>query len=194
MGYEYLFAPSDLALLHDWLQEAGELYMDLDRPHSGGLNNSLYFLESLPHLRRIISLEAHPEICCYIFRRNPFPIRGVLDEALLAAARKRVPDAQYFSILALANDPLGCFEQIGSGESHAELREEFARLRGKSVRIGQDPFDSPDASFANFFERPDEVFVTSFHKNRNPHVWKNGTGYTPFEADPARYLRHISFW
>jgi hypothetical protein len=27
----YLFDPSDLALLHDWLEETGELYMDLDR-------------------------------------------------------------------------------------------------------------------------------------------------------------------
>ena len=168
--------------------------MDLDRPHSGGPNNSLHFVTSLPQLKNIVSTETHSEICCSIFRRNPFPARGILDEALLAAALKRIPDAQYFTILAPANDPLGSFEKIGSGESHAELREEFARLRGRLVRIGQDPFDSLDASVANFFERPGEVFVTSFYKNRNPHVWKNRTRYAPLEAHPARYRPHIAFW
>lgn len=60
MGIEQLFSPADVALLFDWLRESGELYLDLDRPHSGGSNNSVHFIGSLPALKSIISREEHP--------------------------------------------------------------------------------------------------------------------------------------
>src|SRR5258708_39971941 len=106
MGFEQLFAKSDLALLHDWLQETGELYMDLDRPHSGGLNNSLYFLDNLSRLKSIVSQETHPEVCIYIFRKKHYPIRGTVGDALLATVLEQIPDRQYFTILSLGDDPL----------------------------------------------------------------------------------------
>ena len=142
LGFEQLFAKSDLALLHDWLQETGELYMDLDRPHSGGLNNSLYFLDTLSRLKSIVSQETHPEVCIYIFRKKHYPIRGILDDALLASALEEIPDRQDFSI----------------------------------------------------FEKPDEVFVASSYKHREPRILKNRTSYPRFEAEPDRYHRYIDFW
>jgi hypothetical protein len=71
MGYESLFAPCDLAMLYDWLEETGELYLDLDRPHSGGSNNSLHFVRNLAELRVIVSNETWPEVrLCSIRRRS----------------------------------------------------------------------------------------------------------------------------
>jgi len=190
MGFEQLFAKSDLALLHDWLQETGELYMDLDRPHSGGLNNSLYFLDNLSRLKCIVSQETHPEVCIYIFRKKHYPIRGILDDALLASALEEMPDRQDFSILSPGDHPLGAFDVIGFGDCHDELREEFIRLKGKQVRVGQDyPFDQ-----RTFFEKPDEVFVASSYKHREPRILKNRTSYPRFESEPDRYRRHIDFW
>jgi hypothetical protein len=101
MGFESLFAKRDVALLHDWLQETGELYMDLDRPHSGGMNNSLHFLDNLRALKEIVSRERHSEVGIYIFRKKQYPIRGIMDDALLATALEQIPDAQYFNILSL---------------------------------------------------------------------------------------------
>ena len=55
MGYEHLFDERDLALLYDWLQQTGELYIDLDRPHSGGDNSSVYFIGALAQLKEIVA-------------------------------------------------------------------------------------------------------------------------------------------
>ena len=191
MGYEHLFAKSDLALLHDWLQETRELYMDLDRPHSGGINNSLYFLDSLSRLRGIVSQETHPEVCICIFHKKQYPIRGIIGDAMLATAIEQIPDRQDFSILSPGNHPLGAFDVIGFGDCHDELREEFTRLKGKQAHIGQDPFDQPDT---NFFDKPDDVFVTRSYKHPELSISKNRTKYSPFEAEPGRYRPHVDFW
>ena len=86
VGHAHLFEPRDLALLHDWLHEAGELYVDLDRPHRGALDNDVYIIQDLGALKAIVSRELSPEICISIFRRKQYPIRGLAGEALLATA------------------------------------------------------------------------------------------------------------
>src|SRR5580704_12318553 len=106
MGYESLFAPCDLAMLCDWLEETGELYLDLDRPHSGGSNNSLHFVRNLADLRVIISNETWPEVDISIFRSKQYATRGLADEKLLAIAMEQIPDSQYFSILSVDADSL----------------------------------------------------------------------------------------
>ena len=159
MGYAHLFAKSDVALLHDWLQESGELYVDLDRPHSGGSNSSSYFVDRLSGLKEIVSQETHPEVLLHIFREKLYTIRGNMDDALLAAALEQIPDRQWFSILTVVEDPLAPAERIGSGDCHDELRDEFIRLKGRNVRIGRDPFDQPDTGF---FETPEDVLVLGF--------------------------------
>jgi hypothetical protein len=195
MGYESLFAPSDLAMLHDWLEETGELYLDLDRPHSGGANNSLYFVRNLAELRGIVSNETWPEVDISIFRAKQFPIRGLADEKLLAAAMEQIPDNQYFTLLSVGADRLAPCGAIGWGDSHKELREEFARLEGQQVWIGQDPFDlPPNDHFDRFFNSPDRVLVVRFHKQPEPRVSKNRPAYAPFDAAPDRYRPHIDCW
>jgi hypothetical protein len=101
MDYEHIFAECDLALLYDWLQPNGELYMDLDRPHSGGSNDSVHFIHSLAQLKKIVSEEAHPEVRIDIFREKQYPIWGIVDEKLLALALEFLPDGEWFSILSL---------------------------------------------------------------------------------------------
>jgi hypothetical protein len=131
MGYEHLFGKSDLALLYDWLQETGELYMDLDRPHSGGSNNGVHFIESLAALKGIVSHERHPEVYISIFRLKQYPIRGIVGDSLLATVLEQIPDRQWFSIVSLGDGPLAPCNVIGFGDCHDEMREEFARLEGK---------------------------------------------------------------
>ena len=130
------------------------------------------------------------EVCIYILRKKRYPIRGILDDALLASALEEIPDRQDFSILSPGDHPLGAFDVIGFGDCHDELREEFIRLKGKQVRIGQDhPFDRQ-----TFFERPDEVFVACSYIHPEPRIWKNWTTYPAFEAEPDRYHSYIGFW
>jgi len=189
MGYEHLFAEHDLALLYDWLQETGELYMDLDRLHCGGTNNGIHFIHSLTQIKGIIAQEKHPEVSIAIFREKQYPIRGTADETLLAAALDFIPDGEWFSILSLGNGPLAPCSVVGSGETHAELREGFVRLRGQSVRFGRNPFDRRNS----YFEMPDDAWVLNSYVHP-PHVAKNWLFYAPFKAGPDRYRSHIDSW
>jgi|GEM_PF-5674359 len=81
MGYDHLFEEHDRALLSDWLQETGELYVDLHRPHSGGDNSSVYFASTLAQLKEIVASEGHREVSITIFRQKQYPIRGWLTKS-----------------------------------------------------------------------------------------------------------------
>jgi hypothetical protein len=91
--------------------------MDLDRPHSGALNNSVRFIESLAAL--IVSGETFPEVCIYIFRQKQYPFCGIADERLLATALEHIPDGEWFSIVSVREEPLAPCDAIGWGDSHA---------------------------------------------------------------------------
>lgn len=77
---------------------------------------------------------------------------------------------RYFSIRCLGEGPLEPFEEIGSGESEAEFREEFLRLRGRDAYIGDDPFNAADT---DYFRRPEEVFVLASYMYPEPHIRRN---------------------
>jgi len=189
MGYEHLFDERDLALLYDWLQETGELFMDLDRPHSGGSNETIYFIRSLAQLRRIVTEEEHPEVSITIFREKQYPIRGEADETLMSEALDFIPDGEWFSIASPRDHPLAACSIVGSGDSHAELREEFIRLSGKNIYFGRNPFDRQNS----YFEMPNDAWVVN--SNRHPQkISKNWLFYAPFEAEPKRYRSHIASW
>jgi len=195
MGYERLFAPPDLAMLHDWLQETGELYIDLSHPHNGGSHSSAHFVRSLPDLKTIVASETDPEVDISIFRARQYPFRGVADEGLLAKVMEQIPDGQWFHILPAEADPLAPCAAIGWGDSHEELREEFAQLAGRNIRIGQNPFDLPPYDqFDRFFNSPDEVLVVHSWQRPEPRVSKNRAAYPPFDAAPDRYRPYIGFW
>lgn len=195
MGYERLFAPPDLAMLHDWLQETGELYVDLSHPHNGGSNGSAHFIRSLPELRTVVASETDPEVDISIFRAKQYPIRGVADEALLARALEQIPDGQWFHILPAEADPLAPCAAIGWGNCHEDLREEFAQLAGRNIWVGQRPFDLlPCDRSDRCFNSPDQVLVVHYCQNPEPRVSKNRTAYSPFEAAPDRYRPYIGFW
>jgi hypothetical protein len=192
MGHESLFAAHDLAVLYDWLQETGELYLDLDRPHSGGSNSSAHFVHSLAELRAIVSRETWPEVVISIFRAKQYPIRGIADDRLLTAALEQIGDGQWFSILSLGDAPLDPCRDLGRGDGHEKLREEFARLAGRQILVGQDPYDY--GSSETFFNTPEEVFVVRFYQRPAPSVSKNRASYAPFDAAPDRYRPHVDFW
>jgi hypothetical protein len=195
MGYERLFAPPDLAMLHDWLQETGELYVDLSYPHSGGSNGSVHFIRSLGELRAIVASDTHPEVDISIFRAKQYPIRGVADEGVLAKAMEQIPDGQRFHILSAEADPLAPCAAIGWGDCHEELSEEFAQLAGRHVWVGQNPFDVPPYNqFDRFFNSPDQVLVVHYWQHPEPRLSKNRAAYAPFEAAPDRYRPYIGFW
>ena len=80
MDYIDLFTPHHIAMLHDWLTEAGGLFVRLEFPHSGGSGTS-YSVSSLDELRELVSRQTHPELEIFVFRSEELG-DDVLDRAL----------------------------------------------------------------------------------------------------------------
>ncbi len=183
MNYETLFSPHNIALLGDWLAESGELYVDIGLPHSGA-SGTQYFVRSMSELKALIARQTWPEIGITIFRRMQYPLRGIADEDLLNQALARVPDGQWYHIVSLADYfPSPC-AFIGSGKSHAELKQDWANILGSSIGFGQDPNDYHDAPW--FYSHPNEFFLLSVTKNQNY--------YESFAKNPEGYKTVIDLW
>ena len=69
MNYLHLLSLDNIALLKDWLEETGELYVDIDLPHSGS-SGSAYLVRSMNELKLLISRQTHPEIVIAIFHET----------------------------------------------------------------------------------------------------------------------------
>lgn len=66
MNYCNLFSRYHIAVLYDWLETLGNLFVRLEFPHSGGAGLS-YQVGSLEELKLLISKQTHPEIEILIF-------------------------------------------------------------------------------------------------------------------------------
>jgi hypothetical protein len=69
INYCQLFSSSHIALLQDWFESTGELFVRLELPHSGGSGFS-YQVSSLAELKSLISRQTHPEIAIFIFNKK----------------------------------------------------------------------------------------------------------------------------
>jgi hypothetical protein len=183
MNYSHLFLPHNLALLSDWLGETGELYVDVYLPHSGG-SSSAYFVHSMKDLKSLISQQAHPEIVIAVFHHLQYPIRGVADETLLQQALHQIPDGEWYTIVSLGNVYPSSVSWWGNGNSHQELRHDFADVLGEKVGIGINPDDAYSGDWRTL--RPNEVLTISVLRNQNY--------YEPYAKDPARYAGVFGLW
>jgi len=133
-----IFTSAQRQRLQDWLAETGELYVDCYRRRYAGPSDN-YFIDSVTDLETLITNEKWPELVVTIFRRLQFPIRGVADDALLARALQEIPEGKQFEMKNLAERYPSPCECWGSGNTHAELRNDFRENIGVSIAIGLDP-------------------------------------------------------
>lgn len=184
MNYTSLFSPHNIAALHDWLSERGELYIRLEYPHSGGSGTS-YLIRTLQDLKQVMAQQTHPEIEIFIFRQLIFPIRGIADESLLERALKEIPDQQYYTIALLDYYPSDC-KFLADGKGHLELRKDFIEVWGKSVAVGTNPLDLDYIDNKWIYTSADEIMYFTVRKNRNY--------YERYDKSPDRYKEVIDLW
>lgn len=191
MNYIELFTEHHVAMLHDWLEELGELFVRMEYPHSGGAGND-YLVRSLEELRDLISRQPYGEIEINIFQAIIFPIRGNDYSALLQRALQEIPEGHYYQIVALpphtrdCKNPYEC-ETLAAGQGHDELRKDIANLElGREIAIGVHPFDSSYEEFEQFYGRPVKQMSIEVRRNLN---W-----YDKFSNNPAKYQDAIRRW
>ena len=68
IDYLTLFSPHNLALLSDWLEETGELYVDVYQVRHGGTGDA-YFIYSMRDLKTLIARQYWRELAVTVFRK-----------------------------------------------------------------------------------------------------------------------------
>jgi hypothetical protein len=187
-SYLRLFSPANLAMISDWLNETGELYVDVYHPHSGG-GSAAYLIGSIDELKTLIAKETWREIVVTIFRKQQYPLRGIANEALLERALNLIPDGQYYSIISLEGSKFpSSLSHVGGENNHEELRREFADVLGELVGIGQNPFDLPK------LPESEDMFKVSVLISNQFEIRKSQDSYEPFTKNPAHYQWLIDLW
>jgi len=136
-----------LATLELWIREQSEILVLIRYSHAAGSKDFELFtsFEALADRMRRLP----PQTCVIAFRQRQLPIRGVLDEELITKCLSGIPDGSEFLILETVRKNYGragWFHHV-AGESHPELREELAELKGSPVAVGPYPLwlnDSED--------------------------------------------------
>jgi hypothetical protein len=171
MDYLTMFSADNLALLSNWLEDTGELYIDVYVPHSSG--GSLdYFVYSIDDLKSLIAQQNSSELLVTIFHHLQFPLRGIADAELLDVARAYIPDGEWYSIVSLDHTFPSATVLLASGSSHEQMARDFADVSGNMIAIGQNPFDiRKEADW--FRTHPDEVFEVSVLRSNQYAIVKN---------------------
>jgi hypothetical protein len=164
MKYLKLFSLSNLALLNDWLEENGELLVDIYRPHSGG-GGFQYFVYSLEELKYLIKIETWEELAITIFQEKQYSLRGIADEAMLKKALSQVKNGDWYSIISLERNLPNPIDFLYASDTHSEMKEDFSKIFGQEIGFGQNPFDIYDDNW--FKENNDKVFTLTVTKSRN---------------------------
>jgi hypothetical protein len=80
MNYCELFSEHHLAMLSDWFEETGRVFVHLYIPHSGGDGFS-HVMPSMVELQKLVSVQKSNEIELFIFRK-PIENDDELDKKL----------------------------------------------------------------------------------------------------------------
>ena len=88
--YADLLTPSHLATISSWLAERGEVFVQIELPHTRG-NGYYHVVSSLTALQRALGAVRHPEVEIFIWKS---PERGVP----LDLVRSRPDEVLYFAV------------------------------------------------------------------------------------------------
>jgi hypothetical protein len=187
-----LFSMHNLALISDWLQETGELYVEFY--HSFTKDTSIrYFINSMNDLKSVVVKHSWNEFEITILRRKQYPLRGIADENFLERTLQQIHNGKYYTLvlMSLSKFP-SCLTFHGEGKSHEELRRDFAKLSGEEIAIGLGPYDIYDVDW--FFEELDEVLRMTVLRGDKTIIGKNQDYYEPYAKEPERYQWLAELW
>ena len=122
--------------LTEWFGASGELVIELDVPHSGG-SGDFYVLNFYAQFEDLI-LKARPNAIAFVLRDKHFPVRGIVDDALISLSFEKIFDEEYYLIVEPPKFPQR-LSFVGDGNTHVELKNDLEKLRGQEVWLGREP-------------------------------------------------------
>ena len=123
-----------------WLNETGELFVEVYYPHSGG-SGTFYLLTSSADFQELIE-QAREGALFFVLKQKQFPLRGIVDDAFINQATVAIADDEDYLITDLAIYP----EHVsffGDGQTHKQLLTDLHDLRGVLVGVGHEPDTNP---------------------------------------------------
>jgi hypothetical protein len=180
MKYLKLFTLHNLALINDWLEESGSLFVDIYIPHNCG-DSDKFFVSSIEELKQLIKKQASSEIEISIFNQKQFLLSGIADEKLIAKAITEIKDGEDYVIISLENKFPESIDILETGDNHEDLRKHLSKVFGRRVAV---EIDSADIHW--YRRNTKDVFKLSVTKNQN---W-----YEKADKNLAKYKSLEDFW
>lgn len=142
MKYLQLFTLHNLALLNDWFEESGSLFVDVYIPHSAS-DSDKYFVNSIEELKELVKRQNSGELEISIYRDKRFLISGEASQELLSEATTKIKDGEDFVIVSVKSKFPDKVEILENGDSHIELEKYLSKYFGENIGIEIDSGDSP---------------------------------------------------
>lgn len=142
------FNGADEQVVARWLDEAGEVVVQVYYAHSGGGPHN-YLVRSIADFRQCVAegrarrpLPGWRDIICFdVFGGPMFFLRGRADQELLKRARRAIPDGRWFWVIDPAVTWPREIADYVCGNRHFELSSLLDEQAGKEVAIGCHPDD-----------------------------------------------------
>ena len=147
MSYGPTTDPIFLGTLESWLRSQREILVEVRYRRAAGSLDFELFCSFAALMTRMGELPAGA--CVFAFRKPQLPLRGVVDDAFIAKCLGEIPEGAEYLMAETVKRVHGrhAFFHYGSGESHAELRDDLEESRGTPVAAGLYPpvlEESPD--------------------------------------------------
>lgn len=126
--------PAFIERVTDWISVHGEVLVVVRRV--GGFCDFALCRSRAEFEQLVAQITEGTEII--VFRDPQLPIRGPVDETLIARALAVIPDGAEYLAITIATKP-GCplSARVGQGDSHADLKETLRDWWGVDVAVGQ---------------------------------------------------------
>ena len=136
MGPISIDDPAFRQTIENWLQESSDLFVEVYYPHSGG-NGRLFLVRTIQDFEKLVS-EARSNAVIFVLRNLQFPIRGMVDDSLIAQAIDTVGLTEAYDIVSPVFFPveLQYLEESGSA-TRAQYLQDLENLRGKIIFTGK---------------------------------------------------------
>jgi hypothetical protein len=128
-----------LSTLKDWFRDQNEILVEIRYRRGGGSKSFELFSLFQALVDRIRELPTGA--CVTAFKHPQLPLRGVVDDDFVTKCVELIPDGSEYLVTETVRRVYGrcAFFHYGSGESHAELRDDLEECRGAPVAVGHYP-------------------------------------------------------
>ncbi len=122
-------------ILRSWFDSADDLLVERYKPHSGG-GGYWFVVQAYAAIEDLI-MRADSGMVIFVLQDQPYPIRGIANDKLIAEALDDYEEGQTWTIVKPGFYPTE-FESLEDAETWEGLRQVLEQWRGSEIWVGKD--------------------------------------------------------